>query len=304
MSAADGCGSGSGLEEINLSTAQNSGGYTTGAVSTAASGTGAPGTAAPGTGAPGTGASGTGEVAREQASEVGRSAGGAAAHVAKHSKEQVGEVAAEAQRQARDLLGEARIQVSQQAGTQRDRLTEALMSVGSELEEMAGKGGRGGIASEVARQASRRVVSVAGQIEGREPADLLGELRAYARRRPAAFLVGAVAAGVVAGRLTRGVRDENAESSSPPALPAGRSATTPALGRSAVGATSNPYVAPTPAAPVPPPVLPPVAADPLNPPIARDTEIVLTGRSAVGERAPGAGPLAGDEFGRRGDGGL
>ena len=154
-----------------MSTAQSSGAYTPGASSTRAAG--------------------TTEVAREQVSEVGQSAGGAAAHVAKHSKEQVGEVAAEAQRQARDLLEEARTQVSQQAGTQRDRLTEALMSVGSELQEMADKGSQGSVASEVARQASSRIVAMAGHIEGREPVDLLDELRSVARRRPAAFLVGA-----------------------------------------------------------------------------------------------------------------
>jgi hypothetical protein len=249
LSAAD--GSGSGLEEMHMSTAQNSGAYTTGASST--------------------GAPGTTEVAREQASEVGQSAGGAAAHVAKHSKEQVGEVAAEAQRQARDLLGEARTQVSQQAGTQRDRFTEALMSVGSELEEMADRGGRGGVASEVARQASGRIVAMARQIEGREPADLLDEFRSVARRRPAVFLVGALTAGVVAGRLTRGVKDESSSSSTGRSLPAGGTATTPALGTSVVGTSASPYVAP-----VAPPVAPPIPAD----------------------------PLTGDEFGRRRDGGL
>jgi hypothetical protein len=269
---------------MHMSTAQNTGAYTPGA----------PSTAAPS----------TTDVAKDQASEVGQSATGAARHVGQHSKDQIGEVAAEATAQARDLLGEARMQVSQQAGTQRDRLTEALLSLSSELDEMADKGGRGGVASEVARRVSHRISSLAGSIEGREPADLLGDLRVYARRRPAAFLVGALAAGVVAGRLTRGVRDENADSSSPPAVPAGRSAGTAALGGSAVRTTPNPYVAPTPAAPVPPPVLPPVAADPLNPPIARDTEIDLTGRSAGAGRVPGAGPLAGDEFGRRADGGV
>ena len=267
-----------------MSTAQSSGAYTPGALSTRAAG--------------------TTEVAREQVSEVGQSAGGAAAHVAKHSKEQVGEVAAEAQRQARDLLGEARTQVSQQAGNQRDRLTEALMSVGSELEEMADKGGRGGIASEIARQGARQIRSMAGQLDGREPADLFGDLRTYARRRPTAFLLGALAAGVVAGRLTRGIKDDSSSSLTGRELPPGRTATAPALGTSSAGTTPNPYLAPAPAQPVAPPVAAPVAADPLTAPIVGDPDIDLAGRSATGERVSGSGPLARDDFGRRSDGGL
>jgi len=265
--------------------------------------------------AQGTSAPSTTDVAKDQVSQVGQSATGAAQHVAQHSKEQIGDVAAEARAQARDLLGEARTQVSQQAGTQRDRLTEAMLSLSYELAEMADKGGQGGIASEVARQASQRISALAGSIEGREPADLLGDLRAYARRRPTAFLVGALVAGVVAGRLTRGIRDENAEPSSPTALPAGRDATTPALGTSAAGTTPNPSIASVPARPVAPPVAPavappvapPIAADPITQPIERVTEIDLTGRSAVGERAPIAGPLARDardDVDRRSDRGL
>ena len=272
-----------------MSTAQNTGAYSPGA---------------PSAGAPSAGAPSTTDVARDQASQVGQSAGGAAQHVARHSKEQIGEVAAEAQRQARDLLGEARTQVSQQAGTQRDRLTEALMSIGSELDEMADKGGQGGIASEIARQASRQIRSMAEQLDGREPADLLGDLRTYARRRPTAFLVGALAAGVVAGRLTRGVKDQSSGPSTGRELQAGRTATVPALGTSAAGATPSPYIAPAPAQPVAPPVAPPIAADPLTAPIVGDPDIDLTGRSVAGERAPGSGPLARDDFGRRTDGGL
>ena len=173
------------------------------------------------------------------------------------------------------------------------------MRVGSELEAMADKGGRGGVASEVARQASSRIVAMARQIEGREPTDLLDEFRSVARRRPAVFLVGALAAGVVAGRLTRGVKDESSDSPPDRALPAGGTATTPALGTSAAGSSGSPYVAP-----VAPPVAPPIPADPVPAPVVGAPAVDLTGRSVVGERPAGTGPLAGDEFERRGDGGL
>ena len=136
-------------------------------------------------------------------------------------------------------------------------------------------------------------------LEGREPADLLDELRSVARRRPAVFLVGALAAGVVAGRLTRGVKDESSDSPSGRVLPAGGTATTPAPGTSVVGTSASPYVAP-----VAPPVAPPIPADPVTAPVVGAPAADLTGRSAVGERPAGAGPLAGGESGARGDGGL
>jgi hypothetical protein len=46
---------------------------------------------------------------------------------------------------------------------------------------------------------------LADWLDGREPGQLLDEARNFARRRPGVFLVGALAAGVVAGRMTRGV---------------------------------------------------------------------------------------------------
>ena len=49
------------------------------------------------------------------------------------------------------------------------------------------------------------VESFAGKLQNREPAELLDEVRSFARRKPGLFLLGAAAAGVVAGRLTRGV---------------------------------------------------------------------------------------------------
>jgi hypothetical protein len=51
------------------------------------------------------------------------------------------------------------------------------------------------------------VQDLAGWLEQREPGELLDEVRALARRKPGTFLLGALAAGVVAGRLTRGAVD-------------------------------------------------------------------------------------------------
>lgn len=135
---------------------------------------------------------------------VAEKAGEAAGQVASTTKDQVGEVAGEARRQARDLASEARTQVREQASSQQHRAADRLHSVGDELAAMAEKGGQSGLATELAREASARMHDWAIWLERREPADLLDEVREFARRRPGLFLLGAAVAGVAAGRLTRG----------------------------------------------------------------------------------------------------
>jgi hypothetical protein len=70
---------------------------------------------------------------------------------------------------------------------------------------MAANGGQSGLGAELARQAADRMHGAASWLERREPADLLDEVRNFARRRPGAFLIGAAVAGLAAGRLTRGL---------------------------------------------------------------------------------------------------
>jgi hypothetical protein len=118
----------------------------------------------------------------------------------------------------------------------------------------------------VARQAADRADRVADWLGEREPGDLVEEVRSLARRRPGAFLLGAALAGVVVGRLTRGVVD----------TAAGRSALTPGssgqapdrahdaagyrAGRPAPAAFDSPVAAPLPSAgtAAPRPYAPPV----------------------------------------------
>jgi hypothetical protein len=147
----------------------------------------------------------TTDVAKEQAGRVGQTATQAGGQVAQTTKEQARNVVGEAKQQARDLVGEARSQVRDQAGTQKGRAVQGLHALGDELDQMAEQGGQSGLATEVARQVSGRTRDLARYLERHEPADLLAEVRAYARRRPVVFLAGATLAGVVAGRLTKGI---------------------------------------------------------------------------------------------------
>jgi hypothetical protein len=51
-------------------------------------------------------------------------------------------------------------------------------------------------------------------LQNREPAELLEEVRSFARRKPGLFLLGAAAAGVLAGRLTSGVKAAHSDNGS------------------------------------------------------------------------------------------
>ena len=159
----------------------------------------------PSTGQRSTGQPSTGQLAREQAGEVGRSAQEAGQQVAQNAAEQVKEVASEAGRQARDLLAEARTQARDQTAAQHKQVVDGLRALAGELRRMAEKNGGTGVATELVWNASERAHGLAGWIDEREPGAILEEVRSFARRRPGVFLMGAALAGVVAGRLTRGL---------------------------------------------------------------------------------------------------
>jgi len=146
----------------------------------------------------------TANVAREEAAQVGQSARAAAGNVTGTAADQARNVAEETRRQARDLLGEARSQVGEQASEQQRKAAQNLHTLAGQLNEMAAKSGDSGMAAQLAEEAANRVHGVASWLEGREPADLLDEVRGFARRRPGTFLFGAALAGVLAGRMTRG----------------------------------------------------------------------------------------------------
>jgi hypothetical protein len=149
------------------------------------------------------GATGVATAAKDQAGQVGETAAQAGGQVAQTTKEQAQNVVGEAKQQARDLVGEARGQVREQAGTQKGRAVDTLRTLAGELDQMAQQGGQAGIATEVARQASQRAHGLADHLDRHEPAELLDQVRGYARRRPVVFLAGAAVLGVLAGRMTR-----------------------------------------------------------------------------------------------------
>jgi hypothetical protein len=150
----------------------------------------------------------TTDAAKEQATQVGQTAKEAGQKVAGTAAEQGKTVLDEGRTQARHLTREVGNQVSEQTSAQKDKAANGLRTLSGELRGMAdGQGAPSGIAGELVQQASAKAGELAEWLEQRDPGTLLEEVRGLARRKPGTFLLGALAAGVVAGRLTRGAVD-------------------------------------------------------------------------------------------------
>jgi hypothetical protein len=152
------------------------------------------------------GDSSTKDVAKDQATNVGQGAAQAGQHAVGVAKEQTAQVTAEAGRQAKDLIDQAQGQVKAQAGLQQEKLVSGLRSLSHELGSMSQSVEQPGIGSDLARQGAERTGAIAGWLDGREPAAILDEVSAFARRRPGAFLAITAGVGFLAGRLTRGLK--------------------------------------------------------------------------------------------------
>ena len=156
----------------------------------------------------GDGQTSTTDAAKEQATQVGQTAKESGKQVAGTTVEQGKNVLDEGRTQARHLTREVGNQVTEQTSAQKDKAATGLRSLSDELRGMAnGQGAPSGIAGDLVQQASAKAGELAEWLEQRDPGTLLEEVRGLARRKPGTFLLGALAAGVVAGRLTRGAVD-------------------------------------------------------------------------------------------------
>jgi uncharacterized protein YjbJ (UPF0337 family) len=162
--------------------------------------------------------SSTTDTAKNEAKNVKDAAAGATQQVAGTAKEQAGHVVSDVREQTKQLADQTRTQLTSQVSGQRDKAVGGIRSVGDELRSLAsGEGGQSGMVSQLAHEGADLTQKVADFIEQREPAELVDEVRRYARRKPGTFLIGAAIAGVVVGRLTRGVvanRSDDSDDSS------------------------------------------------------------------------------------------
>ncbi|GEP40572.1 hypothetical protein NPS01_42350 [Nocardioides psychrotolerans] len=160
---------------------------------------------------------------QERAHAAASTAADEGQHVAAVAKDEVRAVAAEAASQARGLADDAISQVTdqldEQTRTQRDRLVETLHTLSDDLDQMASSSQAPGLAADLTREVADRARTIGSHLDGRDPAELLENVRSFARRRPGTFLLGALVLGVVAGRVVRGAKDAGATQSSAPAVP-------------------------------------------------------------------------------------
>ena len=165
------------------------------------------------------GAGSTAQTAKAEAGEVKDTAVDAAKNVAHTAADEAKNVAHEARANASDLYHQARTQLGDQAGKQQQRLASGLSSVAEELGGMARGSDSSGVAADLVQRASSRVDSAASWLSSRDPAGVLADVKAFARRRPGIFIAGAVVAGVVAGRLTRALAAGAPDSTGPATTP-------------------------------------------------------------------------------------
>jgi len=144
------------------------------------------------------------ETAKSEAVNVKDTAASAASGVKDVARSEVAHVAEEAKYQTRNLVDQTRYELQGQVRYQQSSLATKLNGWATELGSMAAKSDESGPMTDFVQQASRRVGEFSHWLDNHEPADLLDEVKRFARRRPGAFLALAAAAGVVAGRLTRG----------------------------------------------------------------------------------------------------
>jgi len=189
----------------------------------------------------------TKDVAVGEAKNVGQTAAQAGSQVASVATDQAKQVAQETQRQAKDLLEQGRTQVKDQVVTQQQKAGQSLTSLAQELRSLADGTSQGapGPARDLLQQASSSVENFASMLQNREPAQLLDDVRSFARRKPGLFLLGAAAAGVLAGRLTSGVKAAHSDTSSTSGYTPQSNYVDPAPTYSDYSAPTTDYVTPT-----------------------------------------------------------
>jgi hypothetical protein len=142
-------------------------------------------------------------AAKDEAADLGKNAAEKGKQVAGTAKDEAGKVLSEVKGQTKQLFDQTRTELSDQAGTQQQRVASGLKSLSEELSGMGRSSETQGVAADVVNMAASRVGDIATWLEARDPGSLLDEVRQFAARRPGAFIGFAAAAGLIAGRLTR-----------------------------------------------------------------------------------------------------
>ena len=187
----------------------------------------------------------TATTAKDEAAQVGQVAASAASDVAGTAKQQAGQVAGEAVNQLKSLTDDARNQATQQASNATEQLSSRVRTLATEMRDLGqGKGDANGTIAGLVQQLADRGEQLADHISQQGPGGLVQDLRTFAARKPGTFLLGALAAGVVTGRLVKGATADSSPSGTGTRTGGTGYASTPYPEASDLSLTAAPPVAP------------------------------------------------------------
>ncbi|GAA4557367.1 hypothetical protein [Streptomyces collinus] len=174
-----------------------------------------------------------GQTAKQEATATAGQAREGASQVVGTATDQVRAVTGEARAQAGAMAGDLRTRVTEEAESQTRRGAQVMRQWADDLSGLADSADADSPARSLVTQAADRGYRAADYLDTRGVGGLVDDLQDFARRRPGAFLGGAVVAGFAVGRLAK----------------AGRKADGPGPDRSAQPRTSGSRSLPEDAAP-------------------------------------------------------
>ena len=156
------------------------------------------------------------QAAKDQAAELGNEAGSQAKAVAGEASQHARATVDQARTQARRLARQTQDEVLAQADDKSTQAAAGLQSVAGQLQAIAdGRTDEAGPFAGYAHQAADRIGTLADRLQSGGAQGVADEITGLARRRPGLFLVGAVGAGFLAGRLLRSGKAAVDEQGSP-----------------------------------------------------------------------------------------
>lgn len=168
------------------------------------------------------------EHAKDEAASVAQDAKREGQQVAETVKQEATQLADTAGTHAKRLMDQAKTELGGHAGEQQQRLAGGIRGLADELQTMVRSNDQSGPANDLAAQAAGKANELASWLETREPGDLLDDVRRFAARKPGLFLALAAGAGLLAGRLTRGLTaDDETAQRAPSAAPQRLASTVP-----------------------------------------------------------------------------
>lgn len=146
---------------------------------------------APGSGRSQSGSGSTGQSWQDSATNGGRKE---ATNVVDDVQQQAGQVASAVQQQASSMVASQ----LHQAGSSVESVAQAFRETGQQL-----RGQDQAAIAQYTDRAAQQLESLAGYLQGRDLGELMDDVERFARREPALFLGGAVAAGLFLARFLK-----------------------------------------------------------------------------------------------------